>query len=346
MPSDVHLPAALRELGDALRAAELTLAVPGRDEAAAAAGASWSTRSTTTCSRGCEQMDAPAADGRRRLDRRRQVDARQQPRRRGRQPRRRAAPDDACAGARLPSRRPRAGSRTTGSCPGCARTTGGASGRGGLAAARAHDRAAARARAARLARHRLGRGGQPRARAPAARRGRRVAVRDDRRALRRRRAVGAPAAPRASAAPRSSLVLDRVPPEAVRGGRRRTCARCSPSAASPTRSCSSCPEIRLDDGRLPRRRARARARAGSTRSPPTRRRAPARAAHARPARCDSLPAARRGGRRRAAPSSSDRRGRAARRRGARRTRAASTRSTRRCAAARSCAARCSRAGTR
>ena len=35
MPSDVHLPGALRALGDALRAAELTLAVPGRDEAAA-----------------------------------------------------------------------------------------------------------------------------------------------------------------------------------------------------------------------------------------------------------------------------------------------------------------------
>ena len=36
MTSDLHLPGALRELGDALRAAELTLAVPGRDEAAAA----------------------------------------------------------------------------------------------------------------------------------------------------------------------------------------------------------------------------------------------------------------------------------------------------------------------
>ena len=36
MPYDDHLPGALRELGDALRAAELTLAVPGRDEAAAA----------------------------------------------------------------------------------------------------------------------------------------------------------------------------------------------------------------------------------------------------------------------------------------------------------------------
>ena len=36
MDSDEHLRAALRELGAALRAAELTLAVPGRDEAAAA----------------------------------------------------------------------------------------------------------------------------------------------------------------------------------------------------------------------------------------------------------------------------------------------------------------------
>ncbi len=36
MPPDAHLPGALRELGDALRAAELTLAVPGRDDAAAA----------------------------------------------------------------------------------------------------------------------------------------------------------------------------------------------------------------------------------------------------------------------------------------------------------------------
>src|SRR5687767_15789771 len=36
MDSDQHLPAALRELGAALRAAELTLAVPGREEAVAA----------------------------------------------------------------------------------------------------------------------------------------------------------------------------------------------------------------------------------------------------------------------------------------------------------------------
>ena len=36
MDSDEHLRTALRELGAALRTAELTLAVPGRDDAAAA----------------------------------------------------------------------------------------------------------------------------------------------------------------------------------------------------------------------------------------------------------------------------------------------------------------------
>ena len=150
-------------------------------------------------------------DRRRRLDRRRQVDARQQSRRLGRQPGRRAPPDDPRARARLQPGG-RAGVRRR---PRPARARAGERRRrcGRNAPARGDDRASAGAGAARLAGHRLGARGESRSGEPVARRRRRLALRHDRGALRRRRAVGVP--PLRARARNGSL--DRAEPGA--GGR-------------------------------------------------------------------------------------------------------------------------------
>ena len=73
--------------------------------------------------------------------------------------------------------------------------------------------------------------GEPGAGEPAARCGRRVALRHHRRPLRRRRAVGVAARRRGTAAPRSSVVLDRVPADADR-----EIARPPPPDAGPSRA--------------------------------------------------------------------------------------------------------------
>ncbi len=179
--------------------------------------------------------------------------------------------------------------------------------------------------------------------APAAGRGRRLAVRDHGGALRRRRAVGAPAGRARARAPRCRSCSTASPPEAA-GEVAAHLGRDGASAAWATRSCSSCPRPSSTTGACPPRRWRP---SGLARRSRGRRGRPrrARAAHAdrrarqpAAARCEVVERRRR--------RAGERRGHAAR--GGRRapTQTRSTRSTRPCAAARCCAARCSRAGTR
>ena len=220
------------------------------------------------------------------------------------------------------------------------RTTGRAAGPGGWSSP---PRPAAAGRgAAGLARHRLGRRGQPRALPPAARRGGRVAVRDDAPLATPTPSRGSCCRRRATAAPRS-----RWSSTACRRGRRR--GRRAPARDDgPSRaggpSCSSCPRRPLEDGRLPAaalapvrglagRAGGGRERARRGRPPDADRRAGEPAAARRVG--GSGPLARAGG----APPRSATTSTA-------RTPERSKRSTRRCAAVRCCAARSSPAGTR
>ena len=168
----------------------------GRRRGADHARGARSTSSTTTCSLAC----APRrADPRRRrwLDRRRQVDARQLPRRPAGQPGRRALRPTTRLPSSCTTRPTTGGSRTSGSCPGWP-----APGRPRrpptlhLVASdpcRAGSPCSTPPTSTRSDR-------QPRARRPAARGRRHVDVRDDGGALRRRGAVGVPAARRRPAA--------------------------------------------------------------------------------------------------------------------------------------------------
>ena len=332
----------LERLRDDLRAVRLELEVPGHGRGAARSG-----RPGRPGGRLRPAATAPAGracvDRRRRLDRRGQVDARQQPRRRGRQPGRRAPPDDPRARCSPATRTTCAGSRTTVSCPGCARVTGGA---------------ARPARSSSFPRRRCQQGlalldspdidsvlAENRALAqPAPRRGRRLALRHDRGPLRRRRAVGVPAL----GARARDGALDRAQPGAGGrrpGGRRRTCGRCWKTE-------------QLGDSRRPRRpRGLARGR------PPAGRRALARARLARRARggragaggARASDAARRArepsrpgrGRRARARSSSWLRPRSSAAEADARLRGRAARGREPpCGAGRCCAARCLRAGTR
>ena len=182
------------------------------------------------------RLDAPAARGRRRVDRRRQVDAGQQPGPGA------GEPEPACCG-RPPAGRCWSATPTTpaGSPrPGCCRTSCAPATpdrRRRLAAGGRVDPAHARARPARRAGHRLGGGGQPGAGRAAAGRGRSVAVRHDRGPLRRRGAVGLPAhgpgarhRHRAGARPGAGRAPARPSP--------RTWPRCCASTSSATRRCS------------------------------------------------------------------------------------------------------------
>ena len=192
-----------------------------------------------------------AADGRGRLDGRGQVDARELAGGRAGQRGRRAAADDARAGARLQPRRRALVRGRPRSCPGLARTTGGHAGPGGLRARRRPTRAPAGARAARRPRHRLRRGGQPR-RSPAScspPRTRGCSSPPPRATPTRCR--GTCCTPRATAARRVSLVLNRVPADAreeVPGPPARDARR---ARARRHASCSWSRETALDDGLLP-----------------------------------------------------------------------------------------------
>ena len=132
-----------------------------------------------------------AARRRRRPDRRGQVDPGQLPRRCPGQRRRGPAPDDPVGGAR-PSPGRRALVRRA-QHPARSRAQHRQQQRSRQPAARAQRAHPGRPGAPRRPRHRLGRLGQPRAGHPAARRGRHVDLRDDRRPLRRRGAMGLPA---------------------------------------------------------------------------------------------------------------------------------------------------------
>ena len=136
--------------------------------------------------------------------------------------------------------------------PKLARTTGASGATEGTIEARADDRIAAGTRAARLAGHRLGALGESRARQPTACCSGRVVVRDDRRAVRGRGAVGVPAErPRAW-----NVALDRVEPRA------RGCAEVAAHLREMLREQDLAeaellvvPETELVDGLLPARRA-------------------------------------------------------------------------------------------
>ena len=149
---------------------------------------------------------------RRRLDRGGQVDAREQPGRLGGVPTRRPPSDHPLPGAGAPPLR-RALVRGRSGAPGLARVRGGPGGQRPHRAGRSRHRARD-ARPARRAGHRLGRRRQPRTRRAAAGVGRSLAVRHDRRPLRRRRALGVPASRRARGVG-IGLVLNRIPPGAA-----------------------------------------------------------------------------------------------------------------------------------
>ena len=186
---------------------------------------------------------------------------------------RRAAADHPRAGARLPPRRPRLVRGRPHPARAAAHHRGGDG--GGRRVARARRRPTGCRPAWRCSTRRTStRWWRPTATlaAPAARRGRRVAVRHDARPATPTRCRGTCCWPRASAAPRSRWCSTACRPTGA-GDRRAPAGDAAPSAVWATPSCSSCPSRRCATAACPGPRWRPCGR-GWTGWPVTRRRAP------------------------------------------------------------------------